>query len=593
MKYALEERIGNPDLFSGRKKELADFLKWISDIKEKKSQSSALLARRKMGKTTLMERLFNITFFKNDGVIPFYYEVRDSKKWVGDFCVDFFFTFAYQYLAFKTRKTEYLRPIEKNDFDYVKKIAREEGFEDIAGLAQSVEYSYRHGSVDILWDTVREAPKTIAERSKEFIVQIIDEFQFLNARIYRDKELKILSDDLTGGYLSSAESKVAPLLVSGSWVGWLMNLLVMTLPARFRYNAFPSMPEEEAVEMVFNYSRYFDAPVTGETAYLIAHLAEGNPSYISSIIRSNYADKDLTTIDGLTRTMEFETLDVQGNIKSTWMEYVRGAFDRVNDRNAKRIVLHLCKNNDRELTRKEILDDLQLDMTDQQLELKLEALVKADIIAQGRTNFDYRGVRDNIFDKVFRGIYEKEIHHFDVNVIKQEYKEEFEALKKKYDSLLGKHNYQKGLLTEYLLLEQLRLHARDNDELFKSITSNLPGDFNFCQYSRVWRYDFSPTYGKRFNVDVYARAVEPGAYSIIGEVKSRDTRKFSKEEAMDFQRKFEEVKKVEGLDRVVGFIFSFGGFTKEAEEYCREIGFAYSEDERWLGDSNRKSGELN
>jgi len=63
MDYALKERIGKPDLFVGRKKELVFFLKWIDDIKEEKSQSTAILAHRKMGKTTIMERLFNITFF--------------------------------------------------------------------------------------------------------------------------------------------------------------------------------------------------------------------------------------------------------------------------------------------------------------------------------------------------------------------------------------------------------------------------------------------------------------------------------------------------------------------------------------------------
>ena len=69
MDYAYEERIGNPDLFTGRKEELAYFLKWIRDVKERKSMSTAILARRKMGKTALLERLFNITFFKNNGVI--------------------------------------------------------------------------------------------------------------------------------------------------------------------------------------------------------------------------------------------------------------------------------------------------------------------------------------------------------------------------------------------------------------------------------------------------------------------------------------------------------------------------------------------
>jgi hypothetical protein len=42
MDYVLEERIGNPDLFTGRKEELAYFLKWINDIKERKSQGGKI-----------------------------------------------------------------------------------------------------------------------------------------------------------------------------------------------------------------------------------------------------------------------------------------------------------------------------------------------------------------------------------------------------------------------------------------------------------------------------------------------------------------------------------------------------------------------
>jgi hypothetical protein len=97
---------------------------------------------------------------------------------------------------------------------------------------------------------------------------------------------------------------------------------------------------------------------------------------------------------------------------------------------AKNIVLHLSKHRDRELTRQELLYELELEMTDEELEKKLKSLVKADIIQQGQTNYDYRGVGDNIFDKVFRGVYEKEIREFDVKVIKKEYSEELDRIKK-------------------------------------------------------------------------------------------------------------------------------------------------------------------
>ncbi|MCP5101892.1 MAG: hypothetical protein GY950_00850, partial [bacterium] len=313
-------------------------------------------------------------------------------------------TFISQYIAFKTRNTEYFNLVEEGNLKKIILTAKAEGFDYLTGIIESVEHAAAHESVGTLWEIVRNAPRRLAARRKEFIIQMIDEFQFLNDKIYRDKNLEKLQDDIAGGYLSTAESKVSPLLVSGSWVGWLMNLLIMMLPARFKYKPLNDMPKDEAVEMVFKYSRFFEVPVTEETVYLIAELSQGSPFYISSILRSEYGDKDLTTQEGLAETLEFETLSNQGVIKFTWMEYVKKAFSQVNDRNAKRIVLHLCKHKGRELTRKQLLDDLQLDMTDEKLELKLEALVKADIIEQGVSNYRYRAVGDSIFDKVFRGV---------------------------------------------------------------------------------------------------------------------------------------------------------------------------------------------
>jgi len=584
MDYALKERIGKPELFTGRKEELIYFLKWIADIKEEKSQSTAVLARRKMGKTALLERLFNITFFKNDGVIPFYYEVKETKMWVVDFCVQFFLSFIYQYIAFKTRKYEYLKPEEKSDFTKVIDIAKREGMDYLIGIIESAAHAAAHEKVDILWDIAREAPQTIAFRRNEFIVQMIDEFQFMNAMIYLDKAKSDgqLADTLSGGYLSTAESKIAPLLVSGSWVGWLMKELSSMLPARFRNKFLKTMPENEAAELLYKYSRFFDVPVTEETAYLLIGLTEGNPFYISAVIRSDCPGKDLTTLDGLTRVLEFETLEDQGAIKTSWMEYISGAFPQINNRYAKNIVLYLSQHRDRELTRKELMNALDLKMTDGELEKKLKALVKADIINQGQTNYDYRGVGDNIFDKVFRGVYEKEIHEFDVRTISEEYRETLGKLKKQYNRLLGRYSAQKGYFAEYLIMDQLKLHARENTERFKSMTRYLPDDFDFCDYSRVWSYDGSPEYARKISVDIFARAANGDDYSIIGEVKSRDIKKFSKGEAVEFEKKLAAVKKMEKIERAVGFIFSRSGFTKEAEDHCKEKGLACSEDERWL-----------
>jgi hypothetical protein len=57
---------------------------------------------------------------------------------------------------------------------------------------------------------------------------------------------------------------------------------------------------------------------------------------------------------------------------------------------------------------------------------------------------------------------------------------------------------------------------------------------------------------------------------------------FDAHEAVEFEKKFAEVKKLENIERVVGFIFSRSGFTNEAQAYCHKQGIACSEDERWL-----------
>ncbi len=65
---------------------------------------------------------------------------------------------------------------------------------------------------------------------------------------------------------------------------------------------------------------------------------------------------------------------------------------------------------------------MNLSFSDKKLEEKLAILVNSDIIEQGVTNYDFHGVRDNIFDKVFRGVYQKEIDGFDPKEISDEYK---------------------------------------------------------------------------------------------------------------------------------------------------------------------------
>lgn len=105
MHIYLEERIGKPELFTGRKRELAEFLTWIDRVKKRISKSTALLSRRKTGKSAILERLYNLTFEKHDQGVPFYFQIRETNQWIGKLAEEFFITLrktAFNIAAFRT-----------------------------------------------------------------------------------------------------------------------------------------------------------------------------------------------------------------------------------------------------------------------------------------------------------------------------------------------------------------------------------------------------------------------------------------------------------------------------------------------------------
>ena len=72
-------------------------------------------------------------------------------------------------------------------------------------------------------------------------MQIVDEFQYLNTEMYEKSGFRLHKH---GGIQKRA------LLVSGSWVGWLMSDL-KAMAGRFQLDYLENMSEDEIVEMAF------------------------------------------------------------------------------------------------------------------------------------------------------------------------------------------------------------------------------------------------------------------------------------------------------------------------------------------------------
>ncbi|TGO02004.1 hypothetical protein PN36_32270, partial [Candidatus Thiomargarita nelsonii] len=132
--------------------------------------------------------------------------------------------------------------------------------------------------------------------------------------------------------------------------------------------------------------------MTDESAMVINQLTKSDPFYIASLLRSDWIDKDFSTVDGVIKTLDYEIKNREGELFGTWSEYISSTIKAVNDRYAKQILLFLSREREKECTREEISKHLEGQLSDSELEEKLHTLETGDLITQGSSNFRYRGI---------------------------------------------------------------------------------------------------------------------------------------------------------------------------------------------------------
>jgi hypothetical protein len=562
---ALKEEIGNPDLFVGRKQELDFFLDWAFKTKKELSQSTAILARRKKGKTALVQRLFNILYTQNDPqVIPFYFKVEEGKTSQLQFSENFYQALLSQYFGYKLRDTSLIGMVLS--FEELNKLAKNDDLirKDIYRMQKIIE----ENKPNTAWGHARNAGHRIAGVKNERIIQVIDEFQYLNEYIYTDQTFST-KIELASFYQGTAESKVSPQIITGSYVGWL-SAIIGHMVARYRSYYLGNLTDEDALAAVFNYANLLQLEVTDDTASFIAVISKNDPFYISCIIRSPYEGKDLTLRESVMAILKYETTFLKGEIAKVWYEYLWSAFERVNDQNAKKIVLYLAKYGNEERSREQILKDLKLDMSDGELEQKLHKLARADIIAYGSSNKYFRGLGDQVFEIVFRNIYEAEIEDVGQGQVEAE-------ISKKLSSAEGKVSYYKGLAAEYRVINRL-LFAGFNNLPLKEIVYNPREGLSFGRFCSIKKEVFSLGQVKKIEVDIFCAGEAEDGVDFVVEVKDWETRV-----TLEVIKEFIVKKSIlDGIrKRKTAYIFfSERGLAGEEREMLEQNGIMYTDGEK-------------
>lgn len=406
IEWAINERIGAPQDFIGRVEELNYLYTWAGRIQRGISRSVAFLGRRKIGKSLILERLYNILYSEHRGLIPFYYEFREGRRSGKEFYQDFTLRFYLQAIGYYTRDTTWIRKaVNKQttvNVDLVRQAATalpgtltplfEELLDNCVRMLKTDKplYEYVLAAVD--------APQGFASTVgiDERVVQMIDEFQYFNMYIDAGVEEKPCK-----AYMSTAESRVAPLLISGSLMGVVSEELMRWLPQRFYEVVVQKMKAQESIAMTLNYGRLYEHGLTPEVAEYIAYVTNHVPGRIVELLTPHPNKPAIRTFADVDAALYHEVDD--GNIKKDWDEYLVLAMNAVNDINMRRITYFLCQHEGEWYYPLELKAAMSLEIEDQRLRQELELLHKYDIVERSRGR--YGGVFDRTLKKVLMANY--------------------------------------------------------------------------------------------------------------------------------------------------------------------------------------------
>ncbi len=569
--YALAEEIGDPDLFVGRKKEMARLLKWAEGTKRRISLSTGILSRRKKGKTALLQRFFNILYTRNDPqLIPFYFRIPEERLAKTLFAESFYRRLLTQYFGFTLRRSELIDQVLS--LSELTELA--EGDPPVAADIRRMEEILQRFPGQA-WGHARDAGHRISSARNVRIIQILDEFQYMNRWIAADQDLEN-REELCYSYMGTAESKFSPQIVAGSYIGWL-GAILRHMTGRYQEWQLESLADGEALEAVYNYAYTYRVPITDETAPYIAEVAGNDPFYIAATIRNRVEEKDLTTEGGVRAALALETVPGKGEIARVWNEYLWDAFARVNDTNARKVVLYLAAHEPEERGRDQILADLELDLTDQELEERLHKLVKADILADGSSNFHYRGLGDRIFAMVFRRIYGVEIERVSSAAIEDDFKRQLDTARRQAARY-------KGQAAEFKVRYRLQAASLRGATLADIVTGPPlpPGEPQATsaldRFATIRKARFYLDQEASVEVDVHAASERADGIDLMIEVKD-----WQKEVTRDVVWRFIEVKEALAghLERQTAFLFySETGLRQELAAMLAEAGILILDPEK-------------
>jgi len=437
--------------FVDREQELESLWKWARRIPHGYEDSIAMLGRRRIGKTAILVRFFNRLFWEQEELVPVYYSLARYEGKAGTeeeltmpgFAGETMRALARCYLAFKRRDPEL--------------VTANLEVEELLPLAQEmqetklVEYLKRHLSYvehardcTGLISQALDSFHNLAEFTGTYLLVIIDEFQVLTDVACPWENWR---HNLTGFFQWPAQSRRAPLLVSGSSPSLMRkHAFGGLLQGRFRSRHVFPLPAPHAADLVLKIARRRGLPVREEAVQALVRRTGGHPYYLSCLLSSE-AVTALETLEQVEDLLLHELGNPTGDLRQFLSQEVE-KYKQLNTTGAIANVLYwTTRYPDRQIQEEKIAQEVGISVPE--VKEALQRLAEIDLVEP--QVFTYKGLADPLIRDYIRLHYKGEVLQRGEAKALKEWQRELRRYRGRVNNFIGEvaEVYVQGVLREF------------------------------------------------------------------------------------------------------------------------------------------------
>ena len=559
------------DEFTDREEIIGMLIERATNTPRDMTLSASIVGQRRLGKTAVMEQVYNRLFWEQDEVVPIYFNFEARPTTSTEFAWIYFTNFLQQYIAFRLKDDNLARltdrDVEPSDLVVLAETLTDDPIAHFAGgmfRLLSSPTALLHTKLEAAIYLPRQVMEYNRARWKPEtpIFVMLDEFQNILLINYSDGK----PARMTGLYQWAVEGRQCPHFVTGSAVRLINQEVLGTgaLFGRFRYIEFPPMENVYGLELVeklaFKYGLTIPEPVAG---YVVTRCG-GNPFYIRCVVMQA-TEQRLPGVDSEQAVNNLIAHEItHGQIWRDWGSQLQRYFEQINSYYiSKRILFYAARYEDERVVPEDIAATVKRPV--EEVNDVLRQLAFAEMIDARGGNIFY-----NVKDPLLRDFIKSQ---YEMDVEGEPWKRVYTELLKEYESLRGKYADLVGTLVEARLAVLLN---RFDGRTAPGRLFHVEGEVQLPRFEFVGDTKVKPLGEREYQIDLVGNCRQGYDFSAwVVEIKH-----WKKRVAADVVEKFvaaytalaQETK----LVGVVPWLVNKGGFTQGAIEMMKQHSIYYS-----------------